>query len=74
MAGGQLKNDWTDECTHLVMKTITVTIKVVAALACCKPIVTAVWLEEACRSVEQQCGLPDTIKCVLCLQVIYVFH
>ncbi|XP_062522487.1 nibrin-like [Corticium candelabrum] len=57
--GGRISNDWTSDCTHLVMNSITVTIKVVAALVTCKPIIIPRWLEQACTCVEQNDPLPD---------------
>uniref|UniRef100_A0A1B6DQT2 FHA domain-containing protein n=1 Tax=Clastoptera arizonana TaxID=38151 RepID=A0A1B6DQT2_9HEMI len=38
--GGTIQNNWSSECTHLVMNQLTVTVKVVCGLATCRPIVT----------------------------------
>lgn len=37
--GGTLVSSWTEDCTHLVMSSIKVTIKTISALLCCRPIV-----------------------------------
>lgn len=37
--GGTLVGTWTQDCTHLVMSTVKVTIKTISALLCCRPIV-----------------------------------
>lgn len=44
--GGHVTNDWRKDCGVLVMKTLTVTIKVVCALVSQKPIVTVDYLRD----------------------------
>lgn len=56
--GGTLTNNWTSSCTHLVMISVTVTVKVVNALSICKPIITPSWLEEAVKCVREKKMLP----------------
>ncbi|KAF7708182.1 nibrin [Silurus meridionalis] len=56
--GGRLVNMWTQECTHLVMPTVKVTIKTICALLCCRPIVKPGFFTELSRAVQQRENLP----------------
>ncbi|XP_054257374.1 nibrin-like isoform X2 [Macrosteles quadrilineatus] len=57
---GEVAKDWQDSCTHLTMNKLTMTVKVVCALACGKPIVIpAYWkaLNDALAAADA--SLPD---------------
>ncbi|KAM9723169.1 nibrin [Menidia menidia] len=44
--GGKLVNTWTQDCTHLAMPTVKVTVKTISALLCCCPIVKPEFFSE----------------------------
>ncbi|KAI5105844.1 nibrin [Silurus meridionalis] len=69
--GGRLVNMWTQECTHLVMPTVKVTIKTICALLCCRPIVKPGFFTELSRAVQQRENLP-TVQSILRLTVMKV--
>ncbi|XP_053349519.1 nibrin [Clarias gariepinus] len=56
--GGRLVNTWSQECTHLVMPTVKITIKTICALLCCRPIVKPQFFTELSRAVRQRENLP----------------
>ncbi|GAA6092857.1 nibrin, partial [Tachysurus ichikawai] len=56
--GGRLVNSWSQECTHLVMPAVKVTIKTICALLCCRPIVKPQFFTELSRAVQQKKNLP----------------
>ncbi|XP_034030703.1 nibrin [Thalassophryne amazonica] len=56
--GGRLVNSWTEDCTHLVIPTLKVTIKTISALLCCRPIVKPVFFSELSKAVQQKLPPP----------------
>ena len=58
--GGHLVNDWQNECSLVVMDSITVTVKVIDALICQKHVVTIDYLNEMVRCIETGEKLPNT--------------
>ncbi|XP_054981920.1 nibrin isoform X2 [Sorex araneus] len=50
--GGLTVNNWTEECTHLVMTTVKVTIKTICALICGRPIVKPEYFTEFVKAVQ----------------------
>ncbi|KAK3571378.1 hypothetical protein QTP86_010258 [Hemibagrus guttatus] len=56
--GGRLVNTWSQECTHLVMPAVKVTIKTICALLCCRPMVKPEFFTELSRAVQQREKLP----------------
>jgi len=50
--GGLTVNNWTEECTHLVMTTVKVTIKTICALICGRPIVKPEYFTEFLKAVK----------------------
>lgn len=56
--GGKLVNTWTQDCTHLVMPTVKVTIKTISALLCCRPVVKPEYFSELIKAVQQKLPLP----------------
>ncbi|TTB12807.1 Nibrin [Bagarius yarrelli] len=56
--GGRLVSTWSQECTHLVMPAVKVTIKTICALLCCRPIVKAEFFTELSSAVQQRKDLP----------------
>lgn len=56
--GGKLVNTWTQECTHLAMPTVKVTIKTISALLCCRPIVKPEYFSELSSAVQQKSAPP----------------
>ncbi|XP_029928446.1 nibrin [Myripristis murdjan] len=56
--GGKLVNNWTQDCTHLVMPSVKVTIKTICALLCCRPIVKPEFFTELSRALQQKLPLP----------------
>ncbi|XP_062847064.1 nibrin [Trichomycterus rosablanca] len=56
--GGRLFNSWSQECTHLVMPSVKITIKTICALLCCRPIVKPEFFTELSRAVQQRKTLP----------------
>lgn len=57
--GVQLKNEWDESCSHLTMPAITLTIKVVLALAQGSHIVTTEYWNKCLEAVNKQSKLPD---------------
>uniref|UniRef100_A0A8C8F4A9 Nibrin n=1 Tax=Oncorhynchus tshawytscha TaxID=74940 RepID=A0A8C8F4A9_ONCTS len=54
LLGGRLTNTWTQDCTHLVMPTVKVTIKTICALLCCRPIVKQEFFIELTKALQQK--------------------
>ncbi|XP_056142395.1 nibrin isoform X2 [Lampris incognitus] len=52
--GGKLVNAWTQECTHLVMPSVKVTIKTICALLCCRPIIKLEFFTELSKAMQQK--------------------
>lgn len=57
--GGLTTNNWTEECTHLVMVSVKVTIKTICALICGRPIVKPEYFSEFLKAVESKKQLPE---------------
>ncbi|KAI4890636.1 hypothetical protein NFI96_016966 [Prochilodus magdalenae] len=58
--GGRLVNSWSQDCTHLVMPTVKVTIKTICALLCCRPIVKPEFFTELWQAVQRKETLPKS--------------
>ncbi|XP_030014179.1 nibrin [Sphaeramia orbicularis] len=56
--GGKLVNTWTQDCTHLVMPIVKVTIKTISALLCCRPVVKPEYFSELIKAMQQKLPLP----------------
>ncbi|XP_065759131.1 nibrin isoform X4 [Muntiacus reevesi] len=52
--GGLTVNNWTEECTHLVMVSVKVTIKTICALICGRPIVKPEYFIEFLKAVQSK--------------------
>ncbi|XP_007946944.1 nibrin [Orycteropus afer afer] len=52
--GGLSVNSWTEECTHLVMTSVKVTIKTICALICGCPIVKPEYFTEFLKAVQSK--------------------
>nr|XP_044999752.1 nibrin [Jaculus jaculus] len=52
--GGLGVNNWTEECTHLVMTSVKVTIKTICALICGRPIVKPEYFSEFLKAVQSK--------------------
>lgn len=57
--GGLSINNWTKECTHLVMMSVKVTIKTICALICGRPIVKPEYFTEFLKAVQSKKQLPQ---------------
>ncbi|KAJ8288448.1 hypothetical protein COCON_G00011070 [Conger conger] len=58
LLGGQLVNSWNQDCTHLVMSSVKVTIKTICALVCCRPIVKPEYFSELWNALQQRLTPP----------------
>ncbi|XP_074843070.1 nibrin isoform X2 [Carettochelys insculpta] len=56
--GGLVVNDWSEECTHLVMKSVKVTVKTICALICNRPIIKPEYFEECIGAIRSKQQLP----------------
>ncbi|KAF7669724.1 hypothetical protein LDENG_00146990 [Lucifuga dentata] len=56
--GGKLVNAWTQDCTHLTMPSVKVTIKTISALLCCRPIVKPEFFSELREAIQQKLPPP----------------
>ncbi|XP_059194334.1 nibrin isoform X2 [Centropristis striata] len=56
--GGKLVNSWTQDCTHLAMPSVKVTIKTISALLCCRPIVKPEFFSELSKAAQQKLPPP----------------
>ncbi|XP_028832511.1 nibrin isoform X2 [Denticeps clupeoides] len=52
--GGLLVSSWDEDCTHLVMPTVKITIKTVCALLSCRPIVSLGFFSEFTKALQQK--------------------
>ncbi|NXM57540.1 NBN protein, partial [Illadopsis cleaveri] len=57
--GGLVVNEWTNECTHLVMVSVKVTVKTICALICARPIIKPEFFSELIRAVQSRQQLPN---------------
>ncbi|NWU34754.1 NBN protein, partial [Hylia prasina] len=57
--GGLVTNEWTKECTHLVMVSIKVTVKTICALVCARPIIKPEFFSELIRAIQSRQQLPN---------------
>ncbi|XP_006859321.1 PREDICTED: nibrin [Chrysochloris asiatica] len=57
--GGLSVNTWTEECTHLIMVSVKVTIKTICALICGRPIVKPEYFTEFLKAVQSKNQLPQ---------------
>lgn len=57
--GGLTANSWTEECTHLAMSSVKVTIKTICALICGRPIVKPEYFSEFLKAVESKKQPPE---------------
>ncbi|XP_065608886.1 nibrin [Cyrtonyx montezumae] len=56
--GGLVVNEWTKECTHLVMASVKVTVKTICALICGRPIIKPEFFNELIKAVQSRQQLP----------------
>uniref|UniRef100_A0A8C3PPB5 Nibrin n=1 Tax=Calidris pygmaea TaxID=425635 RepID=A0A8C3PPB5_9CHAR len=56
--GGLVVNEWTKECTHLVMVSVKVTVKTICALICGRPIIKPEFFVELIRAIQSRQQLP----------------
>ncbi|XP_048880143.1 nibrin [Brienomyrus brachyistius] len=56
--GGRLVSSWSQDCSHLVMPTVKVTVKTICALLCCRPIVKPDFFSELRKAAQQMQALP----------------
>ncbi|XP_067146371.1 nibrin isoform X1 [Apteryx mantelli] len=52
--GGLVVNEWTTECTHLVMVSIKVTVKTICALICGRPIIKPEFFVELIKAIQSR--------------------
>ncbi|NXI41235.1 NBN protein, partial [Galbula dea] len=57
--GGLVVNEWTKECTHLVMVSVKVTVKTICALICGRPIIKPEFFGELIKAIQSRHQLPD---------------
>ncbi|XP_056341871.1 nibrin isoform X2 [Oenanthe melanoleuca] len=57
--GGLVVNEWTQECTHLVMISVKVTVKTICALICARPIIKPEFFSELIRAIQSRQQLPN---------------
>uniref|UniRef100_A0A1B6KN53 FHA domain-containing protein n=1 Tax=Graphocephala atropunctata TaxID=36148 RepID=A0A1B6KN53_9HEMI len=58
--GGEVVSDWQNRCTHLTMNKLTITVKVVCALAACQPIVMPTFWRSFAQALSSlQATLPN---------------
>ncbi|NWU18192.1 NBN protein, partial [Cephalopterus ornatus] len=57
--GGLVVNEWTKECTHLVMVSVKVTVKTICALICARPIIKPEFFVESIRAIQSRQQLPN---------------
>ncbi|NWQ63870.1 NBN protein, partial [Neopipo cinnamomea] len=57
--GGLVVNEWTKECTHLVMVSVKVTVKTICALICARPIIKPEFFVESIRAIQSRQQLPS---------------
>ncbi|NXN50693.1 NBN protein, partial [Rynchops niger] len=57
--GGLVVNEWTKECTHLVMVSVKVTVKTICALICGRPIIKPEFFVELLKAIQSRQQLPN---------------
>ncbi|NWV31873.1 NBN protein, partial [Grantiella picta] len=57
--GGLVVNEWTKDCTHLVMVSVKVTVKTICALICARPIIKPAFFAELIRAIQSRQQLPN---------------
>ncbi|NXF07584.1 NBN protein, partial [Smithornis capensis] len=57
--GGLVVNEWTRECTHLVMVSVKVTVKTICALTCARPIIRPEFFVELIKAIQSRQQLPN---------------
>ncbi|KAM9643515.1 nibrin isoform 3-T3 [Morphnus guianensis] len=57
--GGLVVNEWTKECTHLVMVSVKVTVKTICALICGRPIIKPEFFVELIKAIQSRQELPN---------------
>ncbi|NWI38289.1 NBN protein, partial [Picathartes gymnocephalus] len=57
--GGLVVNEWTKECTHLVMVSVKVTVKTICALICARPVIKPEFFSELIRAIQSRQQLPN---------------
>ncbi|KAK4827604.1 hypothetical protein QYF61_019529, partial [Mycteria americana] len=57
--GGRVVNEWTKECTHLVMVSVKVTVKTICALICGRPIIKPEFFVELIKAIQSRQQLPN---------------
>ncbi|XP_010127074.1 PREDICTED: nibrin-like, partial [Chlamydotis macqueenii] len=57
--GGLVVNEWTKECTHLVMVSVKVTVKTICALICGRPIIKPEFFVELIKAILSRQQLPN---------------
>ncbi|NXW08590.1 NBN protein, partial [Fregetta grallaria] len=57
--GGLVVNEWTKECTHLVMVSVKVTVKTICALICGRPIIKPDFFVELIKAIQSRQQLPN---------------
>ncbi|NXU43438.1 NBN protein, partial [Drymodes brunneopygia] len=57
--GGLVVNEWTTECTHLVMVSVKVTVKTICALICARPIIKPEFFSELIKAIQSRQQLPN---------------
>ncbi|NXO00558.1 NBN protein, partial [Rhinopomastus cyanomelas] len=66
--GGLVVNEWTKECTHLVMVSVKVTVKTICALICGRPIIKPEFFVELIKAIQSRQQLPNHERQVSCFQ------
>ncbi|XP_042320662.1 nibrin isoform X2 [Sceloporus undulatus] len=56
--GGHVVNEWKEECTHLVMVSVKITVKTICALICGRPIVKPEYFAELIKAIEAKKKFP----------------
>ncbi|KAK7886798.1 hypothetical protein WMY93_026419 [Mugilogobius chulae] len=59
LVGGKLVGTWSQECTHLVMSKVKVTIKTISALLTARPIVTPEFFSALHEAVQKKSAPPE---------------
>uniref|UniRef100_H3AIA2 Nibrin n=1 Tax=Latimeria chalumnae TaxID=7897 RepID=H3AIA2_LATCH len=56
--GGHVVNSWMEDCTHLIMPSVKVTVKTICALICCRPIIKLEYFTELLKAIQSKQHLP----------------
>ncbi|KAJ6663912.1 hypothetical protein lerEdw1_008866 [Lerista edwardsae] len=56
--GGHVVNEWKEECTHLAMVSVKVTVKTICALICGRPITKPEYFDELIKAIKAKQCLP----------------